>query len=181
MQEINKASFVNQFYDLYKPQIKKLSKNAINQYFDFLGRFDNETIIASDIMSICEKYKISCYGFDADNRLLVKYISQNNHSYKSLVWRILNSDFQLIEGNEKKAIIGKESMKHLTKNPKKKKMKYCDVCMMNHRQVLADGVYYKACAQKWFISGKHKSTSFFSAVCTEESMWKAQDILKSLI
>ena len=70
-------------------------------------------------------------------------------------------------------------MKHLKKPPKIKKMIYCEVCKMNHRQVLAEGVYYKLCAKKWFITGKNKSTSFI-ADCSEESRRKAQDILESI-
>ena len=179
MQEINKISFVNQFYDLYKPQIKRLSHLRINQYLVDLGKSENEFILAEDILFICEKLKISCYGFSSDNILLVKYISSVCHKYRSLVWKISGFNFETIEGNEKKSIIGKESMKHLKKPPKVKKMLYCDVCKMNHRQILAEGVYYKLCAKKWFISGKDKSTSL-SAECSEESMRKAQDILESI-
>ena len=118
MQEINKTSFVNQFYDLYKPQIKRLNHLRINQYLVDLGKSENEFILAEDISFICEKLKISCYGFDADDKLLTKYISNINYSYKAFVWRILDNEIQTIEGNEKKSIFGKESMKHL-KSPQK--------------------------------------------------------------
>ena len=118
MQEVNKDIFVNQFYDLYKPRIKKLSKIGINNHIAGLGKSENSNITANDVMSICEKYKISCCGFDFGDNILVKYISHNNHNYKTLVWRISNDNFQLIEGNDKKSIIAKESMKHLKKTPK---------------------------------------------------------------
>jgi len=179
MQVINKTSFVNQFYDHYKPQMKRLTHLRINQYLDELGKSENGYISAEDVLFICEKLKISCYGFDTDGNLLVKYISKNNHSYKALVWRLSTNNFQVIEGNDKKSIVAKTSMKHLTKPPKIKKMIYCDVCQMNHRQILAEGIYYKVCSNKWFISGKNKSTSF-SAECSEESLQKAQDILQSI-
>ena len=180
MQEINKDVFVNQFFDMYKPKIKTLSKIGINNHIVGLGKSEYSKITANDIMTICEKYKISCYGFDADDKVLVKYISQNNHSYKAFVWRISNDNFQLIEGNEKKSIIGKESMKHLKKPPKVKKMIYCDVCKMNHRQILAEGVYHKECAKKWFICVQDKSTSF-SAEYSEESHKRAYDIWTNML
>jgi len=175
MQEINKEIFVNQLYDLYKSQIKKLSKIGIYNHIAGLGKSENPNMSANDVMSICEIYKISCYGLDTDDKLLVKYISKNNHSYKAFVWRISNDNFQLIEGNEKKSIIAKVSKKHLKKPPKIKKMVYCDVCKVNHRQILSEGVYYKECAKKWFICLKDRSTSFI-AENSEESHKKAYDI-----
>jgi hypothetical protein len=175
MQEINKTSFVNQFYDLYKPQIKRLSHLRINQYLVELGKSENEFVSAEDILFICEKLKISCYGFSNDDQLLVKYISTVCHKYRALVWKISGTDFQTIEGNAKKSIVVKESMKHLKKPPKVKKMIYCDVCKMNHRQILAEGVYHKECVKKWFICGKNKSMSF-SAEYSEESYQVAYNI-----
>ena len=118
MQEINKTSFANQFYDLYKPQIKRLSHLRINQYLVDIGKSENEFILAEDILFICEKLKISCYGFSSDNILLVKYISSVCHKYRALVWKISGTDFQTIEGNAKKSIVVKESMKHLKNLPK---------------------------------------------------------------
>ena len=179
MQDINKNNFVNQFYDIYKTKIKKHLKHTINQYIVSLGKSDNEYIYPIDILFICKKFHISCYGIDADDKLLVKYVS-NNRNYKALVWRILNNDFQPIEGNEKKSIVGKLSMMHYKKAPKPKKMVYCDVCKMNHRQLLVEGIYYKECLKRWFISGKNMCMSF-SAEYSEETYQKASTMMFSIL
>ena len=56
------------------------------------------------------------------------------------------------------------------------KMVYCDVCKMNHRQLLVEGVYYKDCLKRWFISGKNMCMSF-SAEYSEETYQKATTMI----
>lgn len=93
--------------DYYGPQLKRLTKEKLfslfKQYseenYKHIEAYDNFNIktgvSAEMVLFFCQKYDIACYGYDRDNHLIVRNIS-NKRRRRPLIFYCFNGHFYII-------------------------------------------------------------------------------------